>query len=225
MHVLGFSLQTWVSNMKQNEKSTSSTLEISKLHVRSVARSTDTSQLCSSSGSSLKGGVNLAPSHPLPTQDLCSPHLLPHGGTFVYVGADLIAMSFFKGLFCLVVDIVSVVTSGWAQSSASHLGPLFIATSSSTEAAPKEGLCRLWWPIFPNTWLCFRRHTAECAVLESWFQGLGFLFPVYCESLQCYSSLVTLLLAGNSPLSHFRLCEIHSNTQTLVSEQGGPSGR
>lgn len=129
MHDLGFSLQTWASNTKQNKKSTSSTLEISKLHVRNVARSTNTGQFCFSLLQFSEGRCEIGSSHSLPPQDLFLPTSLPHGGTFVCVGADLITMSLFKGLFCLVVDIVSIVTSGRAQSSASHPGPLFVTTT------------------------------------------------------------------------------------------------
>lgn len=88
----------------------------------------------------------MAHSHSLPTSDFCSP--LPSTPLWhaLCVGVDLITMSFFKVLLCLLVDNVSIVTSEQAQSSASHPGLLFIATSSSTATnlVPKERSCRFY---------------------------------------------------------------------------------
>lgn len=166
-----------------------------------MARSTNIGQLCPGLRISLKGGVNLAHSHPLRTRDLCSAHLLPHCGMLLCVGADLISMSFFKVLFCLVVDIVSTVTAGCAQSSASRPGPLFIANPVPQNSCGKRTRVGFDGP-FSLTRGSILKHIRLNGLFRCpGFGGLGFLFTFHC------SSHSMLLLLCNSP-SHLKFSSL-----------------
>ena len=116
-------------------------------------------------------------SHP----DLCSPCLLPHCGMLMYVGADFISVSFVKVLFCLVVDTVSV-TSGQAQSSASHPGHYLLP-----HPVP-QSLCQKRTPVgFDGPFSLMHDCVLKLMQLNGlfWrpgFEDWGFLFTVYCCS-------------------------------------------
>lgn len=110
----------------------------------------------------------------------------------LYVGADFISVSFVKVLFCLVVDTVSV-TSGQAQSSASHPGHYLLP-----HPVP-QSLCQQRTPVgFDGPFSLMHNCVLKLMQLNGlfWcpgFEDWGCLFTVYC------SSHSVLLLLCNSP--------------------------
>lgn len=142
MHALGSSWQTRVSNTKQNEKGTSSTLEISKLHVRNVAKSTDAGQsrpsLLRFSEGRREFGSFSPTSHP-------GPSLSPPPASWWQVRLrrscfDHNALFQRSLLPCPKVNIVSVVTSGGAQSSAKSPWAIIYCHIQLREACAERGL-------------------------------------------------------------------------------------
>lgn len=176
-----------------------------------MARSTGRGHLCPGCRS-LRGGVNLAPSPSLSTRNLCSPHFLPlwHAGV------------------CRCWFDISVLCQ-------SSLLPDGCYCSQLLQGKPRT--LQVTWAIIYchiqfHQSLCWKRtpagfddlfshaglktHAAEWAVLVSWVWEFGISYYCLLQRLFNVTPTLTLLLAWNSPLSHFWLCKIHRNRQTLV---------
>lgn len=186
-----------------------------------VARSPGRGQLCPGC-ISLRGGVNLAPSPSLPTRALFSPHFLPlwHAGVCrSWFDISVLCQRSLLPDGCYCYQLLQ----GKPRTLQVTLGHYLLLYPVSRKLVTEEDSGRFWGPVFSCGFenSCSRMGCFAVLGLRVWDFFLLFTAPAH----QCHSYSVTLLLAWNSPLSHFWLCKIHSNRQTLVLEQGWSSDR
>lgn len=127
----------------------------------------------------------MAHSHSLPTSDFCSPPPSTPLWHALCVGVDLITMSFFKVLLCLLVDNVSIQSKLRALQVilAHYLLPHPVPLPQIwCQKRGHVGSMSVLMVHFLKCVVVFKMHTAEWAVGVFGAWGFGFLSTVYSRS-------------------------------------------